>query len=118
MQGRYVTKPFFDELAKLKWTNSFPSNNNPQRRIQDIKELGYTIATKRIGRETFRLLLPLPRASETGYETFSLSFKKKALRALNQLNIYKLSSINSKALIPDHKVSRNSLGRRDESRKL
>lgn len=103
MHGRYVTKPFFDELAKLKWTNSFPSNNNPQRRIQDIKELGYTIATKRVGRETFRLLLPLPRTSETGYENLSPSFKKKALKVLNRLNIYELSSAYSKALIPDHK---------------
>ncbi len=103
MQRRDVTKPFFDELAKMEWTNAFPPNNNPQRRIQDIKELGYTIATKRVGRQTFRLLVPLPRAAETGYENFSSAFKKKALRALKHLNIYELGSSNSKALIPDHK---------------
>lgn len=33
MLTRTVTKPFFDELAKMEWTSAFPSNNNPQRRI-------------------------------------------------------------------------------------
>ncbi len=103
MKGRDVTKPFFDELVKMKWTNNFPPNNNPQRRIQDIKELGYTIASKRVGKSTFRLLLPLSRTAETGYEIFSMAFKKRAIAALKQLNAYELGSGNSKALILDHK---------------
>lgn len=103
MLGRTVTKPFFDELARLEWTNAFPTNNNPQRRIQDIKELGYTVATKRAGQHTYRMLLPIPRATATGYEIFSAAFRKKALRALRQINIYELGSGNNKALIPDHK---------------
>ena len=48
--GSDVTIHFFNELVKMKWTSDFPQNDNPQRRIQDIKEKGYTIASRRNGR--------------------------------------------------------------------
>lgn len=88
MSGRSVTKPFFDELAKLIWVSQFPANDNPQRRLQDIKELGYTIGTRPTGRgrKLEFLLVPIPRHANTGYETFSPTFRKKALKVLNQLN--------------------------------
>ncbi len=103
MKGSDVTVHFFNELLKMKWTSNFPQNDNPQRRIQDIKEKGYTIASRRNGRKAERLLLPIPRGTETGYEIFSASFRKKALKTLNEINIYELSSANKHGLLPDHK---------------
>ena len=87
----------------MKWTSDFPPNDNPQRRIQDIKELGYTIASRRIGKKMERLLLPIPRGLQTGYETFSKEFRIKALKALNHINAYELSTANKAGLLPDHK---------------
>jgi hypothetical protein len=101
--GRIVTKTFFDALATLEWTSTFPPNDNPQRRIQDIKEMGYTIASRRVGQKMERLLLPLPRGLETGYEVFSKDFRAKVLRALDFVNVYELSSANKTGLLPDHK---------------
>ncbi|TAE25035.1 MAG: restriction endonuclease [Candidatus Kapaibacterium sp.] len=103
LSGRTVTKPFFDELAKLEWTSAFPANDNPQRRIQDIKEMGYTIASRRVGQKTERLLLPLPRGLETGYEALSKAFRAKALRVLEYVNVYEISRANKAGLLPDHK---------------
>lgn len=103
MKGSDVTIHFFTELVKMKWTSSFPQNDNPQRRIQDIKEKGYTIASRRNGRKAERLLLPIPRGSETGYEILSSTFRKKAMKALNNINVYELSSANKHGLLPDHK---------------
>jgi hypothetical protein len=43
-----VTKSFFDVLITFKWTCvacQLPPNPNWARRIQDLKEMGYTIAT-------------------------------------------------------------------------
>jgi len=103
MKNSDVTIHFFTELIKMKWTSNFPQNDNPQRRIQDIKEKGYTIASRRNGRKAERLLLPIPRGAETGYEIFSLKFRKKALKALSEVNVYELSSANKHGLLPDHK---------------
>jgi hypothetical protein len=103
LSGRTVTKPFFDALATLEWTSAFPANDNPQRRIQDIKEMGYTIASRRVGQKMERLLLPLPRGLETGYEALSKAFRAKALRVLEYMNVYELSSANKAGLLPDHK---------------
>lgn len=77
MLTRTVTKPFFDELAKMEWTSAFPSNNNPQRRIQDIKELGYTIATKRVGQHTYRMLLPILAPLPLAMKSFPLLSGKR-----------------------------------------
>lgn len=98
-----VTKPFFDVLSSLNWESNFPQNDNPQRRIQDIKELGYTLSTRRDGRKTERLLVPIPRGAQTGYETFSKFFRANAIYVLNAVNIYELSSANRAGLLPDHK---------------
>ena len=67
----HVTKPFFDVLAAdFRWVagNELPANKNPARRLQDIKEAGYTIATRNRGRDYEYILLPIPRGGETGYE--------------------------------------------------
>ena len=102
-KGKEVTKGFFDAMSSMKWTSDFPPNDNPQRRIQDIKELGYTIASRRVGKKMERLLLPIPRGLQTGYETFSKEFRIRALKALNHINAYELSTANKAGLLPDHK---------------
>ncbi len=101
--NKVVTKPFFDVLSQLNWTSDFPPNDNPQRRIQDIKEMGYSMATRFVGKKTERLLVPIPRSEQTGYETFSAKFRTKAIKVLNELNIYELSNANKNGLLPDHK---------------
>jgi hypothetical protein len=103
MSGKEVTKPFFEAMQSLEWTSNFPANDNPQRRIQDIKELGYTIASKNIGQKMQRLLLPIPRGANTGYEVFSATFKKRILKTLSEINVYELSSANKSGLLADHK---------------
>jgi hypothetical protein len=101
--GKDVTKLFFEELSKLKWTSNFPNNDNPQRRIQDIKEMGYTISSRRIGKKMERLLIPIPRELQTGYEVVSSSLKSKVMLVLDHINVFELSSGNISGLIPDHK---------------
>jgi len=113
MAGKETTKGFFDVLINMKWNsveNDFPANPNWARRIQDIKEFGYTLATntnmKISGMSktgTHILLLPIPKGGVTGYEIMSANFKKKAIRVLKQINVYELSSANKSALLPDHK---------------
>jgi hypothetical protein len=111
--GKSITKPFFDILLNLSWNSvkyDFPPNPNWARRIQDIKEMGYTLVTNtnkvvkgKSEKDTHIMLLPIPRDGGTGYETMSSSFKKRAISALNSVNIYELSSANKYGLIPDHK---------------
>lgn len=102
-----VTKKFFFALLTFKPVTTFPPNNNPQRRIQDIKDAGYTIATipNYVGRTPARILLPIPKVSEMGYETFTPQFKARVIRLLHGINAYESKITTSKGLIPDHKFS-------------
>jgi hypothetical protein len=111
--GKKTTKAFFDKLLNMKWNSvkkDFPTNPNWARRIQDIKELGYTLATHTNMeikgsslKGTHILLLPIPKGGGTGYEIMSESFKKKAIKALSSINAFELSNANKHGLIPDHK---------------
>ena len=98
-----VTTPFFERLLSMDWVYQFPDNQNPQRRIQDIKEKGYTIASKKEGKQWKRKLLPLPRGAVQGYETISSELRTRILTTLNYENVYDLSSANRQGLLPDHK---------------
>lgn len=102
-----VTKEFFFILLSFKEETEFPPNDNPARRIQDIKEAGYTIASIPGGpkKKTSRILLPIPLYNETGYEFFTLQFKNRVIRLLNGINAFEARPTNVKALIPDHKFS-------------
>lgn len=103
-----VTKPFFDVLLSFKEEiDNLPKNNNGARRIQDIKDAGYTIASvpNAIDRKTSRILLPLPLHSEMGYETFTPQFKARVIRLLKGRNAFEARVTTEKALIPDHKFS-------------
>lgn len=113
LSSKAVTKPFFDLLLSMEWLSvqhDFPRNPNWARRIQDIKELGFTLSTdtnrKVKGKEendTHLRLLPIPRGAQTGYESFTPAFRKKVLKLLGNVNAYDLSSGNKSGLLPDHK---------------
>lgn len=113
MSGKGKTKPFFDKLLNLEWNSvqyDLPSNRNFARRIQDIKEFGYTLATNtnkqvkgKYENDTHILLVPLPKGGVTGYEIMSAAFKAKAIAAMEAINVYELSSANKHGLLPDHK---------------
>lgn len=97
------TKPFFEAFASLEWIKDFPPNKNPARRIQVIKELGYSVAISHFNGGYHYRLIPIPRGLKTGYETFTSKFKQRALKALGWLNVYDFSQANKSGLLPDHK---------------
>ena len=113
MSSKQITKTFFNVLLNMKWNSvkkDLPNNPNWARRIQDIKEFGYTLATntsmKIIGsslKGTHIMLLPIPKGGVTGYEVMSAIFKKRVVDILKATNIYELSSANKSGLLPDHK---------------
>lgn len=98
-----VTTPFFHTLLSMDWVYEFPDNRNPQRRIQDIKEKGYTIASKSEGKKFKHRLLPLPRGIIQGYETIPAELRTRILTILNFENVYESSAANRQGLLPDHK---------------
>lgn len=110
-----VTKPIFDILKDGKWHCRNCEINNPNfaRRIQDLKEMGYTISTQlnyhcpicNNPRSTRLLLLPLDRVeiAGNGYETWSKSLRKRIIRVLGGIDVYE--GTPSVHLLPDHKFS-------------
>lgn len=107
--GGSVTPLFFDVLLSFKEEfERFPMNPNSARRIQDIKDAGYTLASvpRPDGLKGYnRILLPLPLHAEMGYETFTPQFKARVIRLLRGRNAYEARVTAKKALIPDHKFS-------------
>lgn len=102
-----VTKEFFFVLLSFKEETEFPPNDNPARRIQYIKDVGYTVASIPSGpkKKTKRILLPIPLNCETGYETFTPQFKSRVIRLLHGINAFESKQTTVKGLIPDHKFS-------------
>ena len=110
-----TTKAFFDKLVEGGWkcgACEMPRNPNPQRRIQDLKEFGYTIATDlahycpNCNRNTSqRILLPIPRGGNTGngYETWSPALRKRIINILNNFDVYEC--VTTPHCLPDHKFS-------------
>lgn len=110
-----ITKSFFDALCTFKWTCvncGLPQNPNWARRIQDLKEFGYTIATdtnrfcpKCGENKTHLILLPIKRLSieGNGYETWSPQLRKRIIKVLGSIDVYE-GTYNPNCL-PDHKFS-------------
>jgi hypothetical protein len=110
-----VTKPIFDILKDGKWhcRNCDIKNANFARRIQDLKEMGYTIATRinykcpvcHNNRSTRLLLLPIDRVeiAGNGYETWSHKLRKRIISVLGNYDVYEATV--SQHLLPDHKFS-------------
>lgn len=107
--GGSVTPLFFKVLLSFKEEfERLPVNPNSARRIQDIKDAGYTIASvsRPKGLKGYnRILLPIPFHAEMRYETFSPQFKARVIRLLKERNAFEARVTAKKALIPDHKFS-------------
>ena len=104
-----VTPYFLKKLLTLKETSGdkLPKNRNQQRRLQYLKDSGYTIAIVQYGREkTTSTLLPFPKHKEMGYEkAFTKQFKARIIRLLKSRNAFEARVTQAKSLIPDHKFS-------------
>lgn len=110
-----TTKAFYDSLIKGGWQCvecTLPKNPNWARRIQDLKEFGYTLATdtKRYcpickANKTHLILLPVERglAEGNGYETWSPALRKRIIKVLGGIDVYE-GTANAHCL-PDHKFS-------------
>ena len=110
-----VTQPFFDSLVKGGWQCvecTLPKNPNWARRIQDLKEFGYTLATDTRkycdncdANKTHIMLVPIKRGGlmEYGYESWSPKLRKRILKVLGSLDVYEYR-FNAHCL-PDHKFS-------------
>ena len=111
----WVTRPFF-EVLKTWWRKcvecTLPQNPNWARRIQDLKEMWYTIATdtskfcKKCNKKTTHLiLLPIKRWTKewNWYETWSPQLRQRILKLLDYFDVYEYTT-NSHCL-PDHKFS-------------
>ncbi len=110
-----TTKEFFDSLIQGGWQCvecTLPKNPNWARRVQDLKEFGYTIATdtKRYcpickANKTHLILLPIERGSVdgNGYETWSPKLRKRIIRVLGGIDVYE--GTVSPHVLPDHKFS-------------
>lgn len=102
-----VTIDFFRILLSFKEeVDNFPDNPNPQRRLQDLKDQGYTISIYPIGNKKWgKMLLPIPLNAQMGYEVFTPQFKSRVIRLLHGINAYEAKKTARKSLIPDHKFS-------------
>lgn len=109
-----TTRGFFDVLMQdFQWKSvetDLPKNPNWARRIQDIKEFGYTLATdtNRLDRKlktkcTHILLLPLSRGGITGYEIWSKELRDKIVSTLSSYDAYEAKPGKKEGLLPDHK---------------
>lgn len=110
-----TTKSFFDALSDGNWhcrECQLPKNPNFARRIQDLKEFGYTLATDTNrycphceASKTHIMLLPINRVTVegNGYETWSPKLRKRIIRALYSIDIYE--NALSPHCLPDHKFS-------------
>lgn len=109
-----TTKPFFDKLQEdFDWkcvACTLPSNPNWARRIQDIKEFGFTLATrlstycpKCKEKTTQLILLPIKRGGINGYETWSLELRSRIVSVLRGYDAFEAKRTTKEGLLPDHK---------------
>ncbi len=104
-----ITNAFFKKLMSFKEEETFIPTNNPARRLQSLKDAGFTIAILpghgSDGKSSASIMLPLPQYHEIVYETISPEFKKRVIRLLGGLDAYENIIKPAKALVPDHKFS-------------
>lgn len=105
-----VTKQYFDALSDNEWKcegHEFPSNPNFARRIQDLKEMGYTLAYERRAcpvcdqTKSHQVMLALPRVGGGGYETIGQALRKRIIATLGSYDAYEARAATH--LLPDHK---------------
>lgn len=100
-----VTITIFKKLLKNcgDWVcNKEFTSSNPQRRIQDLKEMGFTLATKIEDKKTYHMLLPFDIVKTPTYETIPTKVRKAIFVALDGRDAYNDKPVDRSAL-PDHK---------------
>lgn len=107
-----VTKPIFDLLVEdFDWVCADDFENpNYARRIQQLKEFGYTVISGvkkyhpvKKEKATYVLLIPMPRGGIHGYEQWDKSTRNKIIKTLNSYDAYEGKKTSSHGLLPDHK---------------
>lgn len=112
--GATTTKAFFDVLSGTpRWVCvgcELPTNPNWARRIQDLKEFGYTLATDTSrsceqcnANKTHLMLLPLKRGGVSGYEKWSSDTRNRIIRLLKSYDAFEGKVGRKEGLLPDHK---------------
>lgn len=104
--GASVTVPIFlqllDNCGEWVWNKNF-RNENPQRRIQEIKETGFTISTMfGEGRKTYHMLLPFDPVKSATYEVISQSIRRQIFSVHDRINAFTGEPLSTSCL-PDHK---------------
>ncbi|MGN0846761.1 MAG: hypothetical protein ACI4RA_05190 [Kiritimatiellia bacterium] len=104
-EAAHVTRPIFNNLlnkcGEWIWNKEFTSSN-PQRRIQYLKELGFTIATKMSEKKTFHMLMPFDIVTAPTYETIPAKIRAAIIKALGGIDAYSGTPANI-SVLPDHK---------------
>jgi len=77
-------------------------NSNSARRVEDIKERGYTIVTYRHDNETYRMMLPFDKVKSKKHETIDARLRKRIFSVLNNIDAFTGGKISTSSL-PDHK---------------
>jgi len=111
-KNRDVTRGFFEALKDSQWkcrNCDLPQNPNFARRIQDLKDDGYTIATDKSRycpkcrqKVAHLLMLKLPRGKGKSYEFWSSKLRSRILNALGHRDAYE-NWVRRTGLLPDHK---------------
>ncbi len=122
-----ITANIFMPLLSFNWTCQgceLPQNPNFARRVQEIKECGYTLSThpnmhchKCDSAKTHLLLLPLKKGGVSGYETWSPKLRERIIRTLEYHDAYEGKAVPPHGLLPDHKfpeIRWDMTTRRDE----
>jgi len=106
-----ITLPLFKNLMSSSWkcVSHLAETNNPQRRIQDIKDKGFTLATdtnmhcSRCKKNTtHHILLRLPIGALRKYETWSPELRKRIIKVLGNVDVYEDRKASAD-ILPDHK---------------
>jgi hypothetical protein len=108
--GGAVTDEFFYVMMDAEWHcgHEFPDNDNPARRIQTIKEKGYTLSSKRMACDEcgktrmHRQIVRFPRGGPRGYETLSDDLRERIIKTLGKYDVFENTTRQS-GLLPDHK---------------
>lgn len=86
----------------------FPSVKNPQKLIQEIKDMGYVVSVLR-GKiknhivQTRYWILPIPKTRCVTYEKMSKKFRQHVIDILGEIDVYE--GKKGVGLLPDHKFS-------------
>lgn len=109
-----VTAEFFKGMVNAtgEWVCTHclaPDNTNPQRRIQEIKDIGYTVTTKTKcycnkckKNRTHVMMLPIKRDGVgNGYEQWSPELRTRIIKVLGGKDVY--DDKKNKHVFPDHK---------------